>query len=154
MIDRVAAWLFFLGFLGYGYYAQDIQIDYFSEGEIFTPRSLPNLIAICGASLSLLLALLPVTANQTSEPDRTPLDGWFPAMGLVALMMAYGLVLEPVGFIATTIGFLIIAMIILGEHRWLRLILCSVPIVVGFYFIMSFLGIYLEPAPWLGDLFG
>ncbi len=64
-------------------------------------------------------------------------------------MIFYGATLEPFGFIISTITFLILGYLILGERRVKTLILASVPVVIIFWAIMTqLLGIYLSS----GDL--
>ena len=60
-------------------------------------------------------------------------------------MVLYGLALEYLGFLLATTAFLIGAYLVLGERRPSVLLLASVPLVVGFWFLVSWLGIYLDP---------
>ena len=67
---------------------------------------------------------------------------------MVVAMLVYAQVLEAAGFIPATIGFLITGAFVLGERRWLYLALGSIPLTGGFYLMMDFLDIYLEPGTW------
>ena len=70
------------------------------------------------------------------------------ALALIALMVAYALVLRPLGFVGSTIGFLVFGSLILGERRFHILIPVAV-IAAGsmWYLVQEVLGIFLRPWP-------
>lgn len=144
--QRLSALGFFLLFAAYGYLAQEIPLDFWAEEEPFNARSFPQLIAMGGAVLSAILA---IAGQAQAHPIDVRAMNWQPCAALLVLMTLYGFALEPIGFIVTTTVFLIGAYVILGERRPVALILASLPVAVGFYFLMDFLGIYLSP----GELF-
>ena len=140
--QRLSGLFFVAVFVAYGYTAQDIQLDFWAAEEAFNARSFPYLIALGGSLLSLLLVFNP--------PASLPEIGirnmnWPGFLGLLGLMIGYGILLEPTGFIVSTTLFLIIGYLILGERRLLPILLASFPVVISFYFLMDFLGIYLSP---------
>jgi len=133
-------------FSTYGFLTTDIPLDLFSEEELFNARSLPYGIAAVGSFISLLVILLPSPGTQWQT--WLALD-WLPAILLLLLMSLYGLVFEYLGFVLSTIIFLITSYAVLGERRITWMLLCSIPLVLGFWLLMDFLGIYLDP----GELF-
>jgi putative tricarboxylic transport membrane protein len=144
--SRVVGILFLALFAAYGYLIDDIPLDFWSEEELFNARSLPYLIAAAGILVSLLLIIMP--SPETDWRSWRTLD-WIPAALLLVTMSIYGLVFEYLGFVISTILFLIISFVILGERRGAFMLLGSVPLVLGFWLLMDFLGIYLDP----GELF-
>jgi putative tricarboxylic transport membrane protein len=139
---KISGVVFLLLFSAYGLLTRDIQLDFWAAEELFTARTWPMIVAAGGVLLSLLYIF---------SADRLPrLESglnWVPLVLLLILMSCYGAVLEPLGFIISTTLFLLIAYMILGERRPVWLILCSFPVVVFFYLLLSSLGIYLEPGP-------
>ncbi len=140
--ERLSAIGFFLLFAIYGYLGEQIPLDFWAEEDPFTARSFPQLIAIGGAVFSLILAV----SSPGSAPAVSLMTmNWQDFLALVVLMGLYGFAIEPIGFIVTTTLFLVSAYIVLGERRPIPLVLASLPVVVGFYLLMDFLGIYLSP---------
>lgn len=142
--DRIGA-LFMLAFsLGYGLMATRIPLLPFQRNQAFTAQTMPEALAILGIALSLALLLKPGRAEgQEIRGFR-----WREAALICALMVAYGFLLRPGGFILATIAFLFAAMWLLGERRWLVLIGASVPIVIGFWALMTQgLDVFIEPFP-------
>ena len=71
-----------------------------------------------------------------------------PALTLIGLMIAYALLLRPIGFLAATVGFLTIGSLVLGERRLHILIPVAVIAAVGiWYLVQEVLGIFLRPWP-------
>jgi putative tricarboxylic transport membrane protein len=140
--SRVVGAVFLLLFSAYGYFTGDIHLDFWSEEELFTARSLPYAIAAAGIFISLLLIALP--SPDTDWKTWLAFD-WIPAILLLLAMSLYGLVFEYLGFVLSTILFLIISYLVLGERRITWMLIGSVPLVLGFWMLMDFLGIYLEP---------
>lgn len=143
--------LFFLGlFFTYGYLATDIRLDFWSEQENFNARSMPYLIAVFGMIVSLLLILLP--SGPTDWKAITRLK-WIPAIILLLTMSIYGALFETLGFIVATMLFLVCSYAVLGERRIVAMLIASVPLVLGFWLLMDFLGIRLNPGDLFVDLF-
>jgi len=64
-------------------------------------------------------------------------------------MLAYALLLRPIGFVTTTTLFLAFGGIILGERRLVILVSISVfTSLVLWYLVQEVLGIFLRPWPW------
>jgi putative tricarboxylic transport membrane protein len=161
-IDKVGAFIFFIFSVCYGYYAFQIPLYPGEEYDVFTSQSMPKLyalIAIVVSVIAVLSSLLTDFREAKEEKANTNVEakvvfnqkGWSQVAGLIALMIYYGITLELLGFITSTISFLVIGYLILGERSIKRLFLASVPVVVVFWAIMTqLLGIYLTT----GDVWG
>ncbi|MEM9422503.1 MAG: tripartite tricarboxylate transporter TctB family protein, partial [Pseudomonadota bacterium] len=71
------------------------------------------------------------------------------AIALLGFMIAYALLLRPLGFIAATSLFLIGSSLLLGERRLLTLLAVSVfASFAVWYLVQEMLDIVLRPWPW------
>lgn len=140
--SRVGGIVFLVLSCLYGYFANDIPLDFFSEQEPFNARSMPRFIAACGILVSVLLI---VTPSSVTDWRAIRALNWRPALLLLAMMSAYGFMMEPLGFGIATVAFLSAAFVVLGERKPRRILLVTVPLVLGFWLLMDQLGIYLGP---------
>lgn len=167
--DRIGALLMLAFSIGYGVMIFRIPLLPFQMNDAFTARSMPQALAVLGCVLSLVVLFKPM-----SEADRTENARWLDAMKhlarpiagqgfplmrvlvLCGLMVFYGLTVRPLGFLVSTSLFLIAGMLVLGERRFVMVLLSSVSIVVFFWVLMTqFLGVYIAPLPEvLVDMFG
>ena len=147
---KISGLFFFCLFFTYGYLATDIPLDFWSEQERFNARSLPYLVAAFGMIVSLFLILLP--SGPTDWKAITRLR-WIPAILLLLSMSIYGALFEMLGFIVATILFLVSSYAVLGERRIVAMLIAAVPLVLGFWLLMDFLGIYLNSGELFVDLF-
>lgn len=150
--------LFLALFISYGILASKIPLDFFSEQDSFNARSLPLAISVAGTLVSLLLILFSDrhkedTSAEAVSHTATQLN-WIPTLLLVVIMIMYGVVLDYLGFLLATTGFLIAGYLIMGERRPAILLLASLPLVAGFWLILSTLGIYLSPGNLYFQVFG
>jgi len=161
--DKIGALIFFIFSVCYGYYAYQIPFYPGEEYEVFTSQTMPKLYAFLAIGVSVLAVISSLISdfsnrNQEKEINNTGVvnetfnrKGWMQVVSLIALMIYYGTTLEILGFITSTISFLVIGYLILGERNIKRLFLASVPVVIVFWAIMTqLLGIYLTT----GDLWG
>lgn len=149
---RIGGVIFLCLSCAYGYFAMEIPLDYFSRQETFTARTLPYMISAAGILVSGLLIVMPSGPTDWRILRRLQ---WIPAVALLILMALYGAVLETLGFPLATIVFLIAAWMVMGERRPGLLLGLSIPLTLGFWFLMDQLGIYLYPgdliAPWFDN---
>ncbi|MEM7296301.1 MAG: tripartite tricarboxylate transporter TctB family protein [Pseudomonadota bacterium] len=158
-LDRWIA-LVILGLaLAYGYgafFTMDQLLPPFMQRNPIWPSTFPKVLSI----LSILCALVIIFGIES--PGDTPRDAnpsvivyrklkdfkLGQAALLLALMVAYALVLRPIGFIAATVLFLVIGSAILGERKWHVMVPTSV-IAAGivWYLVQGVLGIFLRPLP-------
>jgi|TARA_R100001377_G_C3113480_1_gene83437 putative tricarboxylic transport membrane protein len=148
--DKLGALIFFIFSVSYGYYAYKIPLYPGEEYDVFTSQSMPKLYAMASIAVSLLALILSIISdfkspkNETTQTKTFKVKAWSQVASLIALMIFYGYTLELFGFISSTIVFLIIGYLILGERRPKILIIASVPVVIVFWAIMTqLLGIYL-----------
>ena len=70
------------------------------------------------------------------------------ALSLLALMVAYAMMLRPLGFLGSTTAFLVLGAVILGERK-LYILIPVAAIATGsiWYLVQEVLGIFLRPLP-------
>ncbi len=149
--DRIAALIFFFISLGYGWMSTGIEMFPGAEEEVFNPRTLPYALALTGVVLSLLmLVFIPVGRRHLQFLAAFRGMQWGRVCQLVLSMLVYGHLLEQLGFTLATFLFLVAGCWILGERKAKNILLVSLPLSLGFWFILTrLLGIYLSP----GELF-
>jgi putative tricarboxylic transport membrane protein len=99
------------------------------------PGLMPFLV---GVSISLC-ALIRFIKGQVSR-KRSPYDLKIPGKNFIYTILglvAYALLLEQIGFILVTIGFLAAILFFVGEQPWYLTILISISISIGSYFLFS-----------------
>jgi len=146
----IGALIFFIFSICYGHYAEQIPLYPGEEYDVFTSQSMPKLYALIGMLVSgFALVISFINDMRASRDDNNIVrsvdkKGWLQVASLIALMVYYGATLEQLGFILSTISFLVFGYLILGERSIKRLFLASVPVVIVFWAIMTqLLGIYL-----------
>jgi len=140
--------------LAYGYaawFTMDGSMPPIMRRSAVWPSSFPKVISIIGIGLSLIVLLgIEKGEAKIGDIDYRRLHEYKlgQAIMLLLLMVAYALLLRPAGFLLATTGFLILGSVILGERRWVAMILVSC-IATGFvwYLVQVVLGIFLRPFP-------
>ena len=142
--NRLGGLIFLVFCLAYGYLSTKITLLPFQQNAAFTAKTLPNVLTILGVVLSLVLIIKP---GEESVPDlRSYL--WKQGLLICVLMVAYGFFIRSMGFIPSTIVFLIAGFYILGERRWIMMIMTASILVVFFWVLMTqFLGVYITAWP-------
>ena len=74
-----------------------------------------------------------------------PRRDWQKTTVLFVIMAAYGLAFEWLGFALATVIFLVVTFALLGERRPFIMLAVAVPLVLGFWGLMTLLGIHLSP---------
>ena len=157
-LDRWIALVFVALCCVYGYaafFTMDHLLPPFMQRNPVWPSTFPKVLAILGiiVGLVVLLGLEPKDPEaEESEPviDYTRLGDYHlgQAIGLLALMLAYALMLRPVGFLAATFIFLVGGAMILGERRFVVLLpVAATAAFVVWYLVQEVLGIFLTPLP-------
>ncbi|KIT16314.1 tripartite tricarboxylate transporter TctB family protein [Jannaschia aquimarina] len=141
---RIGGALLLVFCLTYWWLIRDIRLLPFQVNQAFTARTIPELLAIIGSGLAVLCLILP---GSGEKPDLKGLD-WPRVIGFLVLMSAYGLLIRPLGFLLSTTAFLMIGFTMLGERRiWISAAV-AVPLVVGFWVLMTQgLDVYIAPLP-------
>ena len=148
--DKVGALVILILSIVYGAMTLNIPEAPGIEDSGVTPSSLPMALSATGIIAALLILILPTDRHESGEETSLAaafkgLD-WRCAAFLFLLMAGYGLVLKPLGFLISTILFLFGGFWAMSEHRIKLMLLVSIGVTVGFWFILTqLLGIYLEP---------
>lgn len=157
-LERAIAGIFVVVCLAYGYTAfvvMEAGLLPFERNMTFLPNVLPKWLSVIGALVGLaVLVQSGPGADGESESDgidvrRLRQYKLGQAVLLLALMVAYALLLRPAGFVATTTLFLVLASVTLGERRFA--VLVPVSVLAAFliwYLVQQVLGIFLRPWPW------
>ena len=153
-LDRWVA-LVLLGIcLTYGYTAwfmMDGALPPIMKRLAVWPSSFPKVLSIAGIILSLIVVLgIEKGEEKVGDIDYRRLHEYKlgQALALLGLMIAYAILLRPAGFLLATSGFLIGGSVILGERRWIVMIVVSTIATFGiWYLVQEVLGIFLRPLP-------
>ncbi|MFT6916724.1 MAG: putative tricarboxylic transport membrane protein [Motiliproteus sp.] len=151
--DHIGGLVFLCLSVAYGYYGVQIPMLPGDEFQPFNAQTVPGALAVMGSVLSIALLL---TTRQDPE-QRLRLTGYdFALVGrLLLLVVVFGIALEWLGFLLSTILFLIGGYWLLGERRIKILLIASVPFAVFIWFSLSqLLDIYLAPGRLIFMLFG
>ena len=157
-LERAIALIFVIVSVAYGYTAfvvMEASLLPFERNMTFLPNVLPKWLSVIGALVGLaVLAQSGAGAGNGADADDINVGDLRQyklgqAITLLALMIAYALLLRPVGFVATTTLFLILGAVILGERRYVLLVPVSVlAAFLIWYLVQEVLGIFLRPWPW------
>ena len=138
--------------IAYGLLAFKVPLTFLAQQETFNARTMPFALGIIGTLLSFSILVLP--SGQTDEEDKVKdafrgLD-WSSVGLLIGIMIFYSITLRFLGFVISSIIFLVGGFYILGERRIWLLLIGSVPLVLFIWFLMSrILGMYIAP----GEIF-
>ena len=152
-LDRWIALIFVTLCFIYGYaafFTMDQLLPPFMQRNPIWPSSFPKVLSVLGiiAGSVVLLGLEkpdPNAADSAPEINEYKLGQ---ALGLLALMAAYALMLRPLGFLLATVGFLAGGGVILGERKFHILIpVAALAAGVVWYLVQQVLGIFLSPLP-------
>ncbi len=150
--EKTGALLCMLFSVAYGLGAFSIPLTFLSQDETINARTMPLALSIAGVVISLLIIVLPTVDREgrlTLKETFLGLD-WARAVWFLGLTVAYGLIMKWVGFIISSILFLNAGFFILGERKIKLMLLASIPLVIGLFFLMSYiLGMYIAP----GEIF-
>ena len=154
-LDRWIAFVILLVCLAYGYtayFTMDDGLPPIMRRSPIWPSSFPKVLAVGGILLSLviLLGLEKAPKKENPDIDLSRLGDYKvgQAVILIGLMVAYALLLRPMGFLLSTFLFIFIGSFILGERRYVRMVLVAA-ITAGtvWYLVNIVLGIFLVPLP-------
>ncbi len=155
-IDRWIAFVILLLCLAYGYgafFTMDELLPPIMQRRPIWPSTFPKVLVCGGILFSLIILLGLEKAPVKDEPADINLSRlgdykFGQAILLLGLMVAYAVLLRPLGFLAATFLFLTIGSFILGERRYLLMaIVSAIAAVFIWYLVDSVLGIFLRPLP-------
>lgn len=150
--EKIGAFLCLLFSVAYGLGAFTIPLTFLSQDEVINARTMPFALGIAGVVISLLIILLPTIEAEGRRSLKEAFAGldWQRAIWFLGITVIYGLIMKWLGFIISSILFLNAGFYILGERSLKLMVLASVPLVIGLFFLMSFiLGMYIAP----GEIF-
>ncbi|MEM9574300.1 MAG: tripartite tricarboxylate transporter TctB family protein [Pseudomonadota bacterium] len=155
-LDRWIAFIILLICLAYGYaayFSMDQLLPPILQRSPIWPSSFPKVLS-AGA---ILFALIIVLGLEKSPEKGDAADINLSRLGdynvgqavvLIGLMIAYALLLRPLGFLASTFLFLTIGSFALGERRYLTMAIVAAIASLGIWYLVdSVLGIFLRPLP-------
>lgn len=155
-LDRWIAFVILCVALAYGYgafFTMDQLLPPFMQRNPIWPSTFPKVLSVLTilTALVILFGLEKAPTKETApEIDHRRLGDYhlWQAIGLLALMVLYALLLRPAGFLLSTVGFLTFGALILGERKFhilLPVALLATGIV--WYLVEQVLGIFLRPLP-------
>lgn len=155
-LDKWIAVLFLVFSLTYGYASYTYPLLPFERNMAFLPNTLPMALSVLGIVISLILIFSPKTESAEDDPTSSGIDmaqlkeyKIGQAVSILAAMVIYALLLRPIGFIPTTILFLVGCGWLLGERKPLVMIGVASTGTIGiWYLVQEVLGIFLRPLPW------
>ena len=159
-LDRWIALAFVTLCCVYGYaafFTMDDQLPPILQRNPVWPSTFPKILAVMG----LVVGFIVLFTSKPATNDGPVKDGAInlrrlgdyhigQAVAMLVLMVAYALTLRPLGFVGSTVAFLVIGAVILGERRFHILIPVAV-ISAGsiWYLVQEVLGIFLRPWPFM-----
>lgn len=153
-LDRWIALILVGVCLAYGYtawFTMDAGLAPFMKRNPIWPSTFPKILSVLGlcASCAILFNL------EKSEPVVGDIDyrrlheyKLGQAIMLLVLMVVYAVLLRPLGFIGSTMGFLFLGAFILGERKYIVMALVAfIATFIVWYLVSEVLGIYMRPLP-------
>jgi putative tricarboxylic transport membrane protein len=119
-----------------------------NQFEVMTASTFPYYIGLAGIILSILIFILSFKDEQKEYISLSYLKSldFKTTLYFVAAMIFYGFTIRSLGFIISTIIFLVIGFVLLKEKNKKRILLISVGVSVGFYLLLNnLLGVYIDP---------
>ena len=157
-LDRAIAGIFVLLCLIYGYtafVAMEASLLPFELNMTFLPNTMPKWLSVLGVIVGLVV-VIQTGPKANDEIDAGEIDyrnlrqyKLAQALFLLGLMLAYAMLLRPIGFLAATTDDRAVGSIILGERKYIVLIPIAVSTAfIIWYLVQEVLGIFLRPWPW------
>jgi putative tricarboxylic transport membrane protein len=157
-LDRWIALAFITLCCVYGYaafFTMDDTLPPILRRNPVWPSTFPKILTVMGLIVGLIVLFTPKPKGEKPPAKDGAIDlsrlGDYhvgQAIGLLILMVVYAMTLRPLGFVGSTIGFLVIGALILGERR-LHILIPVAAVAAGsiWYLVQEVLGIFLRPWP-------
>lgn len=155
-LDRWIALVILLVFLAYGYaawFTMDASLPPILQRNPIWPSSFPKVLSIAGALISLAVIFNLEKSKldaETREINYRRLHDYRVGQAalLLGFMVAYALLLRPLGFLISTFLFLTLSSYVLGERRLvITMIIAAAAAGIVWYLVEQVLGIFLRPLP-------
>ena len=144
-LDRWIAFVILCISLIYGYsafFVMDELLAPFLKRNPIWPSTFPKILSVLAVATSFIILL----KMDLSELKNYKIKE---AITLLALMVAYALLLRPAGFLLSTVSFLSLGGVVLGERKIYILIpITTLATVIIWYLVQGILGIFLRPLPY------
>ena len=150
--DKAGALILLAFSIAYGLLAFKVPLTFLGQREAFNARTMPFALGIIGTLLSFSILVLPSAKTNEEEKVKDAFRGldWSRVGFLIGIMIFYSITLRFLGFVISSIIFLMSGFYILGERRIWLLFIGSIPLVLFIWFLMSrILGMYIAP----GEIF-
>lgn len=150
--DKIIALFFLIISFLYGYAAYNYPLLPFERNMVFLPNTMPQVLSVLGILVSGLIILAPKKEENEVNDDMSISKLKEYKMGqatmLLLAMVAYALSIYPIGFIISTVLFLVATGWILGERKPIKMtIIALIATVSIWYLVQEVLGIFLKPLP-------
>ena len=155
-LDRWIAFVILCISLIYGYsafFVMDELLAPFLKRNPIWPSTFPKILSVSAVATSFIILLKierPVEGDSSLDMDLNELKNYKikEAITLLCLMVGYALLLRPVGFLLSTISFLSLGGVVLGERKIYFLIpITTLATLIIWYLVQGVLGIFLRPLP-------
>ncbi len=154
-LDRWIAIVILTVCLVYGYtafFTMDGLLPPIMQRSPIWPSSFPKVLAVGGIVLSLAIVFGAERSAGSKQQDidlsRLGQYHYGQALCLLGLMVAYALLLRPLGFLASTVLFLSAGSFVLGERRFVLMgTVAAIATLSIWYLVNEVLGIFLSPLP-------
>ncbi len=156
-LDRWIAFVILCVSLAYGYaafFTMDQLLPPFMQRNPIWPSTFPKILSVLAITTALIILLgveKPHTRTEAPDIDYRRLGEYhiFQVLFLLGLMVSYALLLRPAGFLLSTVGFLTIGAMILGERKlYVLLPIAALATGIVWYLVEQVLGIFLRPLPY------
>ncbi len=141
--------IFFLAFSSFYFFnVFSIKKMPMSQFDVMTASTFPFYMGIAGIIISLLIFIMSFVDKDKDILDITYIKSldFKTTLYFVAAMIFYGFTIRSLGFIISTILFLVIGFILLKERNLKRIFLISMGVSIGFYLLLNnILGVYIDP---------
>ena len=159
-LDRWIALAFVALCCVYGYaafFTMDDSLPPILRRNPIWPSTFPKMLAVAGIVVGLMVLFAPkpqpkpdAKKASASAIDLSRLGDYHigQALALIGLMLAYAFTLRPLGFLGSTVLFLVLGATILGERRF-HVLIPVAALAAGsiWYLVQEVLGIFLRPWP-------
>ena len=155
-LDRWIAFIILCIACAYAYgafFTMDQLLPPFMQRNPIWPSTFPKVLSVLTIITSLIILLgfeAPPQGDAEPEVDYRRLGDYhyIQAIAILALMVAYALLLRPAGFLLSTVGFLVFGGMVLGERKiHILLIVAAIATGIIWYLVEQVLGIFLSPLP-------
>jgi len=146
--SRLGSLFFLLFSLFYFYKSFDIHLMSSALYESMTARTFPYYLGLFGilvSSLMLLFSFIKKDKEDLFDWENLKTFDFKKGFYFILAMIFYGFTIRTLGFIISTILFLIIGFLILGERSIKVILLTSLGVSIVFWFLLTqVLGVYIQ----------